>query len=110
MSKYFSIITINYNDNIGLEKTIQSVINQTATNYEFIIIDGGSVDGSLEVIEIYKDQITYFVSEKDSGVFNAMNKGIKVAKGESYGSVVPSALTEIKYFVLAARLAIARPW
>ncbi len=77
-----SIITINYNDKTGLEKTINSVINQTWKDFEYIVIDGGSTDGSKEVIEKYKNKITYWKSEPDSGVYNAMNKGIKVAKGD----------------------------
>lgn len=81
MSK-ISIITINYNDSIGLSKTIESVVNQNFDDYEFIVIDGGSTDGSLAIIEQNKSKINYWVSEKDSGVFNAMNKGIKAAKGE----------------------------
>jgi glycosyltransferase involved in cell wall biosynthesis len=82
MSKKISIITINYNDKSGLLKTIESVINQSFVNYEFIVIDGGSTDGSSELITKYKDKINYAISEKDTGVFNAMNKGIKAAKGE----------------------------
>ena len=77
-----SIITINYNNAAGLEKTIKSVISQTNKNYEFIVIDGGSSDGSKEIIERHKEQITYWVSEPDKGIYNAMNKGVKVAKGE----------------------------
>lgn len=77
-----SIITINYNNADGLEKTIKSVISQTFNNYEYIIIDGGSSDKSVSVVERYRNQITYFVSEKDDGIYQAMNKGIKVAKGE----------------------------
>ena len=77
-----SIITINYNDKIGLSKTINSVLNQSWQKFEFIVIDGGSNDGGLEVIEQNKDKIDYWVSEPDKGVYNAMNKGIKVAKGE----------------------------
>ena len=77
-----SIITINYNDKIGLSKTINSVLNQSWQKFEFIVIDGGSNDGGLEVIEQHKDKIDYWVSEPDKGVYNAMNKGIKVAKGE----------------------------
>lgn len=76
-----SIITINYNDVNGLEKTINSVINQTFQDFEYIIIDGGSSDKSIELIQGNNDRINYWVSEKDSGVFNAMNKGIKVAHG-----------------------------
>ncbi|MXN91926.1 glycosyltransferase [Flavobacterium sp. Sd200] len=78
----FSVITINYNNAAGLEKTIKSVVSQTYTEFEFIIIDGGSNDGSKEIIEKYTDKISYWVSEKDKGVYNAMNKGIKAAKGD----------------------------
>ena len=77
-----SIITINYNDRAGLQKTLKSVVTQTHQDFEFIVIDGGSTDGSKELIEEQKDHINYWVSEKDEGVFNAMNKGILVAKGE----------------------------
>ena len=77
-----SVITINYNNAKGLEKTMQSVTSQIFKNFEYIIIDGGSVDGSQEVIEKYSDKITYWVSEKDKGIYNAMNKGIQKANGE----------------------------
>ncbi|WP_309608872.1 glycosyltransferase family 2 protein [Flavobacterium sp.] len=77
-----SIITINYNDQKGLVKTIESVINQTHLDFEYIIIDGNSSDGSKEIIQKYKNKITYSISEPDSGIYNAMNKGIKVAKGD----------------------------
>ncbi len=77
-----SVITINYNNASGLRKTIESVVNQTCKDYEYIIIDGGSTDGSIDVIKEYSDKITYWVSEKDNGIYNAMNKGIKVAKGD----------------------------
>lgn len=81
MSK-ISIITINYNDKIGLKKTIESVLNQTYNDFEFIVIDGNSNDGSKELIKDYQDKISYWVSEPDSGVYNAMNKGIRAANGE----------------------------
>ena len=77
-----SIITINYNDKIGLERTIKSVREQIFTNFEHIIIDGGSNDGSKEVIEANKNSFRYWVSEPDNGIYNAMNKGIKAAKGD----------------------------
>lgn len=77
----FSIITVNYNNREGLAKTIKSVVNQTFSDYEFIIIDGGSNDGSLEVIKEYGAQITYWVSEHDKGIYNGMNKGIAKARG-----------------------------
>ena len=77
-----SIITVNLNNREGLQKTIDSVISQTFKDFEWIIIDGGSTDGSKELIEKYQKHITYWVSEPDKGIYNAMNKGIKVAKGE----------------------------
>lgn len=79
---FISIITINYNDAIGLKKTIDSVIHQSYTDFEYIIIDGGSTDGSLELIKENESNINYWVSEPDKGIYNAMNKGIMAAKGE----------------------------
>lgn len=77
-----SIITINYNDRKGLEVTMQSVLSQNFIDFEYIVVDGGSKDGSREVIERYKDRLAYWVSEPDSGIYNAMNKGASKAKGE----------------------------
>jgi len=77
-----SVITVVYSDKIGLEKTIQSVINQTYDNIEYIIIDGGSSDGTVDVIKKYEAKIDYWVSEKDNGIYDAMNKGIVLAKGK----------------------------
>lgn len=77
-----SIITINYNNKIGLEDTIKSVQTQTFKNYEHIIIDGDSNDGSFDIIQRNIESFSYWVSEPDSGIYNAMNKGIKAAKGE----------------------------
>ena len=77
-----SIITINYNNCEGLRKTIESVVNQTWRDFEYIIIDGGSTDGSVDVIKEYANRIDYWVSEPDRGIYHAMNKGIDVAKGE----------------------------
>jgi len=69
-----SIITINFNNLSGLKRTIDSVVNQTWKDFEFIVIDGGSTDGSKELIEQYHDKIDYWVSEPDRGVYDAMNK------------------------------------
>lgn len=77
-----SIVTINYNHKSGLQKTIDSVISQTYKDFEWIIIDGGSTDGSKELIELYADYITYWVSESDNGIYNAMNKGILASHGD----------------------------
>lgn len=77
-----SIITINYNNLEGLKRTFKSVINQTWKEFEFIVIDGNSTDGSKELILENKNEIDYWVSEPDKGIYNAMNKGIKAANGE----------------------------
>jgi glycosyltransferase involved in cell wall biosynthesis len=79
---YFSIITINKNNAQGLEKTIESVIEQTYSDLEFIIIDGKSEDESVAKIKQYEDRISFWTSEKDTGIYNAMNKGIKKATGK----------------------------
>ncbi|UAY52234.1 glycosyltransferase family 2 protein [Ferruginibacter albus] len=76
-----SIITINYNNEPGLRKTIKSVFDQTFTDYEYIIIDGGSTDGSTVIIEEHQQRFSYTVSEKDNGIYDAINKGIAKAKG-----------------------------
>lgn len=78
----YSIITINYNNKEGLRKTIESVINQTYKDFEYIIIDGSSTDGSVDIIHHYSNNINYWVSEKDNGIYHAMNKGTKQAQGE----------------------------
>ena len=77
-----SIITVNRNNKDGLEKTIRSVIRQTSHDYEYIIIDGASTDGSPEIIRNYEENITYWISEPDTGIYNAMNKGIRKAQGD----------------------------
>jgi glycosyltransferase involved in cell wall biosynthesis len=77
-----SIITINKNNAAGLEKTIQSVVHQTFDDFEYLIVDGKSDDSSVEVIRKYADKITWWVSEPDSGIYNAMNKGIRKASGD----------------------------
>lgn len=80
-----SIITIAYNSEETIEDTIVSVINQSYKNIEYIIIDGGSTDGTLSIIEKYKDKITIVVSEPDKGIYDAMNKGVENATGELVG-------------------------
>ena len=77
-----SIVTVSYNTSDCIEKTIQSVINQTYPNVEYLIIDGGSTDGTQQIIERYDDRIAYFVSEKDKGLYDGMNKGIAAATGD----------------------------
>jgi glycosyltransferase involved in cell wall biosynthesis len=77
-----SIITVNKNNASGLEKTIQSVISQVFTDFEYIIIDGNSTDKSAEILKKYDARINYWISEPDTGIYNAMNKGIRRAQGE----------------------------
>ena len=80
-----NVITINLNNKDGLKKTIESVVNQTYYDkINYIIIDGGSTDGSVDVIKEYHDKLYYWLSEKDNGIFNAMNKGIDAAPNEGY--------------------------
>ena len=77
-----SVITINYNNALGLKKTVASVFDQTLNDFEYIVIDGGSTDGSKELIEENSSKLAYWVSEPDCGVYQAMNKGITKASGE----------------------------
>ena len=81
MAKY-TIITINYNNGKELRRTIESVINQTLTDFEYVVIDGGSTDDSVSIIKEYGDRIDFWISERDKGVYNAMNKGLSHAHGE----------------------------
>ena len=82
MNQKISIITVCLNSIKTIEKTINSVINQNNPNFEYIIIDGGSDDGTLAVIKRYRQHIACFISEQDSGVYDAMNKGIRAASGD----------------------------
>lgn len=77
-----SIITVNRNNSAGLEKTIQSIAGSANLDFEYIIIDGNSSDTSVEVIKKYEKSVSYWLSEPDSGIYNAMNKGIKVSTGD----------------------------
>ena len=77
-----SVITVNFNNSSGLRTTIESIIAQNFKDFEFLIIDGGSTDGSIEVINQFEYKITYWVSEADRGIYHAMNKGIRKANGE----------------------------
>lgn len=77
-----SIVTINYNDLNGLKKTMESVLGQSYQQIEYIIIDGGSTDGSAAYIESQQASLDYWISERDAGIYNAMNKGIDKATGD----------------------------
>ena len=82
-----SVITVVKNGKKYLEETIQSVVNQTYDNIEYIAIDGGSTDGTLDIIKKYEDKIAYWVSERDEGISDALNKGIKLSSGEIIGLI-----------------------
>ena len=77
-----SIITVSYNAVKSIERTILSVINQKYANFEYIIIDGGSTDGTIDIIKKYQNNINLWISEPDKGIYDAMNKGIEKARGK----------------------------
>jgi len=80
-----SIITIVYNNANYIEECIQSALNQDFKNLEYIVIDGGSTDGTQQIIEKYRDKIAFYISEKDRGLYNALNKGIQHVTGDVIG-------------------------
>lgn len=82
-----TIITVVLNDEENIESTIQSVLNQKYDNIQYVIIDGDSNDNTKKIIEKYKDKIDTFVTEKDKGIYDAFNKGLKLAKGDLLGFV-----------------------
>lgn len=102
-SSKVSVITVVFNAADLLEKTILNVLGQTYSNIEYIIIDGGSTDGSLEIIKKYNDRISYWTSETDKGLYDAMNKGLKAATGKwvwfiNAGDLIYSEETTRKIF------------
>ena len=82
MKNSISIVTVVYNDYLGLSKTLESISNQSCNDYDLLIIDGGSSDKTLNVIKKYEAIISYQVSEKDNGIYDAMNKGLDQCNGE----------------------------
>lgn len=103
-----TVITVVYNGEKYLEQTIQSVINQTYPNVEYIIIDGGSTDGTIDLIKKYEDYIDYWVSEKDKGIYDAMNKGIEVVLGQWLGIIGSDDWYELDAIENFAFLGIAK--
>lgn len=77
-----TVVTPNYNQGDFIEQTINSVLNQNYPNLEYIIIDGGSTDGSVDIIRKYDKELSYWISEKDSGMYDALNKGFTKSSGE----------------------------
>ena len=82
MANLVSIVTVVYNNASTIRDAIESVLSQDYPNLQYIIIDGGSTDGTIEIINEYRSQIHSFISEKDTGIYNAMNKGLKLCQGE----------------------------
>ena len=86
-SPLISIITVVYNGESFLKETIDSVINQTYKNIEYIVIDGGSSDNTIDIIRNYEHKIDYWISEKDFGIYDGMNKGLKLCRGKLIGLI-----------------------
>ena len=80
-----SIVTVCYNSESFISSAIDSVLSQTYPDIEYIIIDGGSKDGTVSIVDSYGDKVTHFVSESDTGIYDAMNKGLKTATGDIIG-------------------------
>ncbi|GHT63967.1 hypothetical protein AGMMS50239_20840 [Bacteroidia bacterium] len=103
-----SIVTVTYNAVSVLEETILSIINQIYNNIEYIVIDGGSTDGTLDIIKKYEDRLSYWISEPDKGIYDAMNKGIDRASGDwinfmnagdlFYSNTIIQELVDMHYF------------
>jgi glycosyltransferase involved in cell wall biosynthesis len=101
----FSIITVVLNGEKYLEETILSVLNQNFSNYEYIIIDGGSIDNSINIIKKYENKIDYWVSETDKGLYDAFNKGMTLSRGKFIGIInsddiyTPHALRTVSNYI-----------
>jgi glycosyltransferase involved in cell wall biosynthesis len=99
-----SIVTPNYNQGEFIERTILSVLNQGYPNLEYIIMDGGSTDNSIEIIKKYEKQLTYWVSEKDGGMYDALNKGFKKSTGEIMGWINSDDFLHHKSLFIIAKI------
>ena len=82
-----SIITIAFNSAETIQETIESVFSQDCTDFEYLVVDGGSTDGTVNIIESFGNRINKFISEPDQGIYDAMNKGIGLAQGELIGFI-----------------------
>lgn len=108
-SPLISIITVVYNGEKYLEQTIQSVLNQTYKNIEYLIIDGGSTDGTIDIIRKYESHLSYWISEPDKGVYDGMNKGINQTKGEIIGMINSDDWYELNTVELVVKKFIKEP-
>ena len=99
----FSIITVCRNSEKTIEKTIQSVTGQTFQNFEYIIIDGASKDGTLDILKKYRKDITTVISEPDEGIYHAMNKGLSLARGMLVGIINSDDWYELNALQLVAQ-------
>ena len=104
-----TIITVVLNGGRYMEQAIQSVINQDYSRLEYIVIDGGSTDGTLDIIRKYEDRIDYWVSEPDNGIYDTMNKGIALAKGELIGLLNADDYYESQALQTVAAASVAAP-
>lgn len=104
-----SIITVVYNGEQYLQQTIDSVLNQTYKNIEYIIIDGGSTDGTIDIINSNESKISKWISEPDKGLYDAMNKGIQMAKGELIGMINSDDWYELNAVELVVDSYISNP-
>lgn len=104
-----SVVTTNYNLADYLERTIKSVLDQGYPNLEYIIIDGGSTDGSVEIIKRYADRLTYWVTEPDKGMYDALNKGLQRATGDIMTYINSDDLISPSALSLVAELFVAYP-
>lgn len=101
ISPFFTVITVAKNARATIEETIKSVLDQNFQDYEYIVIDGGSSDGTSEIIDKYKNQVDLIISEPDAGIYDAMNKGIALASGiwiciiNSDDSLLPDSLGKV---------------
>ena len=101
----FTLITVVLNNKDLLEKTIKSVLRQNFKNFEYILIDGGSKDGTLAILKKYNDKIDYWLSEKDDGIYHAFNKGMELSRGEYIGIINsddtyrPNALSIVSKYI-----------
>lgn len=77
-----SVVTVSYNARTTIEKTIQSILNQSYSKIEYIIVDGGSTDGTVDIIKQYENRISHWISKPDKGIYDAMNRGISIANGD----------------------------